>query len=189
MTNLLDTPSFTANEIYAIQATDKVEGAATGASFGGIGLSNQPHQQLANRTAMLKQRQDVNIANISALQNFVAMFRGVMAPNGYLTIPFLDVNRGMLTAYVQWGAMFPQGGLVGDATWTISWPIAFPNACSFALASLSNAQANVNAGEIVMETVSFTKTQGVFMSDFNGANQPRSYASLNDGFYYIAIGF
>jgi hypothetical protein len=62
MTTLIDSPEFSANEIYQIQQTDAVEGAASGATFGGIGVSNQPHQQLANRTALLKQRQDVNIA-------------------------------------------------------------------------------------------------------------------------------
>jgi hypothetical protein len=67
MALLIDSPSFTANEVYEIQATDAVEGAAIGASFGGIGLSNQPHQQLANRTAFVKQRQDTNIGNIIAV--------------------------------------------------------------------------------------------------------------------------
>ena len=52
MALLIDSPSFTANEVYEIQATDPVEGAASGASFGGLGLSNQPHQQLANRTRL-----------------------------------------------------------------------------------------------------------------------------------------
>ena len=108
---LIDTPSFTANEVYEIQATDPVEGAATGASFGGLGLSNQPHQQLANRTAFLKQRQDTNIGNIAALQAFTALFKGLMAGSGYAQIPFLDVNRGLITATVQWGGLFPTGGL------------------------------------------------------------------------------
>jgi hypothetical protein len=56
MATLLDAPEFTANEIYAIQQTDPVEGAAALASFSGLGVSNQPHQQLANRSAFLKQR-------------------------------------------------------------------------------------------------------------------------------------
>ena len=71
MATLIDAPEFTLNEIYAMQQTDPVEGAAAGASFAGIGISNQPHQQLANRTAFLKQRQDTNINNIGALQAFV----------------------------------------------------------------------------------------------------------------------
>lgn len=70
MTTLIDNTSgeWVSNEVYEIQQTDRVEGAAAGASFGGIGISNQPHQQLANRTAFLYQRQSTNIANITALQ-------------------------------------------------------------------------------------------------------------------------
>ena len=68
MATLIDAAEFTSNEVYQIQATDPVEGAASGASFSGTGISNQPHQQLANRTAFLKQRQDVNISNIGVLQ-------------------------------------------------------------------------------------------------------------------------
>jgi len=67
MTTLIDSPEFSANEIYQIQQTDAVEGAATGASFGGIGVSNQPHQQLANRTALLKQRVSAGAHRIKSL--------------------------------------------------------------------------------------------------------------------------
>ena len=76
MTTLIDDPEFTLNEVYEIQQADPVEGAALNASFGGIGISNQPHQQLANRTAYLKQRQDTNIGNIAVLQAFAAGFTG-----------------------------------------------------------------------------------------------------------------
>ncbi len=87
MALLIDAPSFTANEVYEIQATDAVEGAAIGASFGGLGLSNHPHQQLANRTAFIKQRQDTNIGNIAALQSFTALFKGLISANGYAQVP------------------------------------------------------------------------------------------------------
>src|ERR1700735_5482569 len=103
MVLLIDSPSFTANEVYEIQATDPVEGAAAGASFSGLGVSNQPHQQLANRTAFLKQRQDTNINNISVLQAFVAGFTGSLQTNGYLEIPLNDVQRGQASALIQWG--------------------------------------------------------------------------------------
>ena len=39
MATLIDAAEFTSNEVYQIQATDPVEGAATGASFGGTGIS------------------------------------------------------------------------------------------------------------------------------------------------------
>src|SRR6202040_4255239 len=103
MTTLIDSPEFSANEIYQIQQTDAVEGAAAGATFSGIGVSNQPHQQLANRTALLKQRQDVNIASIGVLQAFMAGFIGSLQVNGYIAIPINDVSRGPLAAIIQWG--------------------------------------------------------------------------------------
>jgi hypothetical protein len=187
MALLIDSPNFTANEVYEIQATDAVEGAATGASFGGLGLSNQPHQQLANRTAFLKERQDTNIGNISALQSFTALFKGQMAANGYAQVPFLDVNRGLITATIQWGASFPTGGLGKDQIYAVTWPIQFPNACVWATASLSNTSADVNAGKLIMETVGVTIATGVFMSDFISGAMDASHA--NDGFYWLSIGF
>ncbi len=188
MAILIDAPSFTANEVYEIQATDPVEGSASGASFGGLGLSNQPHQQLANRTSFLKQRQDTNIGNIAALQAFTALFKGLMGPNGYVEIPFLDVNRGLITSIVQWGAAFPSGGLVADGDFTVEWPLEFPNACMWALASLSNSSDADSAGHVVMETVSIHATQGIFKSDLvpDGTS---AGAHRNDGFYWVSVGF
>src|SRR6202521_6419589 len=98
MATLIDAAEFTSNEVYQIQATDPVEGAASGASFSGTGISNQPHQQLANRTALLKQRQDVNISNIGVLQAFMAGFTGSLQANGYIQIPVADVLRGQIAA-------------------------------------------------------------------------------------------
>jgi len=103
MATLIDAAEFTSNEVYQIQATDPVEGAASGASFSGTGISNQPHQQLANRTAFLKQRQDVNISNIAVMQAFQALFTGLMAQNGYLKIPIADINKGLIQYIIQWG--------------------------------------------------------------------------------------
>ena len=187
MANLIDSPAFADDEVYEIQATDPVEGAASGAGFGGLGLSNQPHQQLANRTSFLKQRQDTNIGNISALQSFTALFKGLMGAIGYLEIPFLDVNRGLTVAVVQWGAAFPVGKLGKDQSYGINWPTPFPNACVWAMASLANSTADRNDGKLVMETVSFGAASGVFMSDFLSGAVDASHP--NDGFYWFAIGF
>src|SRR5579863_1463282 len=162
MTTLIDSAEFSANEIYEIQQADAVEGAAVGASFGGIGVSNQPHQQLANRTAFLKQRQDVNISSIGVLQAFMANFAGAMGANGYLSIPLADVNRGSIVAILQWGAMFPGGGLDNDTSYTVTWPTAFPNACVWSSATLSNSRALRNTGQLIVDVVSFTTTTGTF---------------------------
>lgn len=134
MSTLIDNAEFTTNEVYAIQQSDAVEGAASGASFGGIGVSNQPHQQLANRTAFIKGRQDTNIANISLLQSFIGLFQGSMGPNGYVEIPFLDIARGRISAIAQWGTI----SLLGQAqkalkngVFSAALPLTFPNACQF----------------------------------------------------------
>jgi hypothetical protein len=186
MATLIDAAEFTSNEVYQIQATDPVEGAASGASFSGTGVSNQPHQQLANRTAFLKQRQDVNISNIGVLQAFMANFAGAMGADGYLAIPLADVNRGSIVAIVQWGAIFPGGGLDDDTSYTVTWPTAFPNACVWSMATLSNSQALRNTGKLIIEIVSFTTTVGTFRSDLIGG----VVAQLpNDGFYWMAVGF
>jgi hypothetical protein len=55
MATLTDSPEWTDNEVILLEASDEIEGAGTGASYGGIGRDNQPHQQLANRTAWLKE--------------------------------------------------------------------------------------------------------------------------------------
>src|ERR1039457_2947105 len=94
MANLIDVPEFTADEIYEMQQTDGCEAAGSGASFGGIGVQNEPHQQLANRTAYLKGRQDTNIGNIGTLLAFMAKFASSLAPNGYLKIPVIDLALG-----------------------------------------------------------------------------------------------
>src|ERR1700722_1043074 len=128
MATLIDSPEFTANEIYEIQQTDPVEGAGVGASFSGIGVSNEPHQQLANRTAFLHGRQNTNIANIGALQSFVAGFTGSLKTAGYLKIPLTDVSRGSAIAIIQWGYYaLAQQSIPNDTQFTVSWPIPFPN--------------------------------------------------------------
>ena len=129
MATLIDSPEYTANEIYEIQQADPVEGAAAGASFGGVGISNQPHQQLANRTGFLKQRQDTNIANIAVLQAFVAGFIGSLQGNGYLKIPISDLQRGSVAAIIQWGYYsLTQVRIAQDSRFTVVWPIRFPSA-------------------------------------------------------------
>jgi hypothetical protein len=187
MATLIDNAGYTSNEIYQIDATDWVEGAASGASFNGVGISNQPHQQLANRTSYLKQRQDVNISSIGVLQAFMSSFTGSIQGNGYLEIPIVDVNRGPAIAIVQWGSLFPAGGLGEDVTYQVTWPIAFSNACLWSSATLSNSQAIRNTGKLILDIVNFTKTTGTFQSDLIGGAVTTQRP--NDGFYWIAIGF
>jgi hypothetical protein len=78
MASLTDNASYTPNEVYRISQADVVEGAAAGATFSGIGIDNQPHQQLANRTAWLYgQVQNLN-AEVATLNTEVAAIQALM---------------------------------------------------------------------------------------------------------------
>jgi len=189
MATLIDAAEFTSNEVYQIQATDPVEGAASGASFSGTGISNQPHQQLANRTAFLKQRQDVNISNIATLQAFEALFTGLMAQNGYLKLGVADVNRGLIQYIIQWGLVdwgtTQDEGLYGP----YSFPIAFPNACEgFMPVTLTpEYPGKIAAGDdIVMVSANYLPTTTQFWVWNNRVLNAPDGAR---GFYWFAIGF
>lgn len=139
---LTDTPSFTANEIYELMSTDPVEGAALGASFGGIGVDNQPHQQLANRTALLNNHRVTDEGNIASLQAFVALFTGTMGQNGYMKLPVADTNLGQIQYVIEWGTVSvigQSGPSLRNAVNAVSFPLPFPHACVWA-----NAQWQVS---------------------------------------------
>jgi hypothetical protein len=188
MSTLIDSPEFSANEIYELQQTDAVEGAAIGASFGGIGLSNQPHQQLANRTAFLKQRQDVNIVSIGVLQAFMAGFTGSLQANGYIQIPIADVSRGQIAAIIQWGYYsLPQVGILQDTEYPVTWPIRFPNTI-LTPPLATHAYVGATGRNIAASAVSWNTAGGIFVLDVpelvQGAGHERS-----NGFSWLAIGF
>src|SRR6266851_1795424 len=200
MATLIDTPQYTSNEVYEIQATDAVEGAAIDASFSGLGISNQPHQQLANRSSFLKQRQDVNIASIGVLQSFMAGFVGSMQPTGYLKLPFADLGRGPIVAVVQWGFFSLMGQTqraIKNGLWQVNFPLAFPNAAfwfqpQWVTNSLAGAGAMVG-GLVVIESGPITKTTAQVFTDWNDAGVIHVADSSGDvgltGFNWIAIGF
>jgi hypothetical protein len=191
MTTLIDSAEFTANEVYEIGQTDPVEGAATGASFGGIGISNQPHQQLANRTAFLKERQDANIANIGLLQTFAAGFAGSLQTNGYLRIPITDPQRGAVVAIIQWGYYaLAQVRIANDTEYTVSWPIRFPTAILIPPLA-TNFYFKTGGMNTAASVVSYNQNGATFVLDVpgdlfgvNGAT-----AEVSNGFSWLAIGF
>lgn len=200
MASLIDSAEYSANEIYEIQQTDPVEGAGTGASFGGIGVSNQPHQQLANRTSFIKNRQDTNIANIGVLQAFTALFAGAMGTNGYVTIPFADVNRGQIEIILQWG-FFSFAGLsasgVENELFTISLPVAFSNASEWAVGhyasnNVANRGALVNSALMLEPVTPLGKSTISFFSDWNGQGSVTIAGGTKTGltgFFWLALGF
>ena len=191
MATLIDVPEFTLNEVYAIQQADPVEGAAADASFAGIGVSNQPHQQLANRTAFLKQQQDTNIGNIAALQAFVAGFTGSLQASGYLQIPINDVQRGQVSALIQWGYFaLAQLKVPNDTQYSLNWPVRFPNAILIPPLA-TNYYFKTGGMNLVVSAVAYSVTGATFVLDVPGALLGYNGASpeTTNGFSWIAIGF
>jgi len=200
MTTLIDNPEFSANEVYQIAQTDPVEGAAAGASFGGIGVSNQPHQQLANRTAYIKGRQDTNIANIGLLQAFTTLFSGSMGANGYITIPFADISRGQIELVLQWG-FYSFAGLtsagVQNAVFSVSLPLSFSNAAEWAGACYASNNpagkgALVSAGLALEPMTPLGRSALSFFSDWNGNGSIAIASGTKSGltgFFWAALGF
>jgi hypothetical protein len=191
MSTLLDNAEFSANEIYEIAQTDAVEGAGTGASFGGIGISNQPHQQLANRTAFLKQRQDTNVVNIALLQSFVAGFTGSLQTNGYVKIPMADAQRGTVIAIIQWGFnSIGQTKIANDIQYAVSWPIRFPNAILIPPLA-TNYYSKTGGMNTAASVVTYNQNGATFVLDVPGdlIGVNGATAETSNGFSWLAIGF
>jgi len=191
MATLIDIPEFTSNEIYEIQQTDPVEGAGSGASFAGIGVSNEPHQQLANRTAFLYGRQNTNIANIAALQSFVAGFTGSLKTAGYLKIPLMDVSRGPVIVIIQWGYYaLAQQSIPNDTQFAVSWPIPFPNAILLPPLA-TNVYFNTAGGNTAASVISYGASGATFVLDVPGTLLQRANlgSEQSNGFSWLAIGF
>jgi hypothetical protein len=175
MATLTDEPEFTSNEVYAIQQTDPVEGAAAGASNGGIGLSNVQGQQLANRTAFLKGRQDINIQNIQSIANFIAGLTGALGPEGWIGIPFTDVNLGERIFIFQWGYALGPSALV-----TVTWPHKFPTIC---YAGWCSTNRSTPGSQGFNHTAEVSPTQGQFVFDTTDSS-----GGQHGGFWF-ALGF
>lgn len=89
-------------DIYEIRQTDQVEAAATGASFGGIGVENQPHQILLNKAQWLYNR-------VTTIPHGIASFSAARGStnSGTFTVPAYVTAIGLRA----WG----QGGSGGGS--------------------------------------------------------------------------
>jgi hypothetical protein len=198
---LTDTPEFTANEIYEIQATDPVEGAAIGASFGGIGISNEQAQQLADRTSLLNTHRVTDEGNIAVLQAFVAQFVGTMGPNGYIEIPVADTGKGQIQYVVEWGFFSLEGASaasIQNTPYAVSFPLPFPHACEWATSTwatndftgpgaFKNGMMSLEIGALAPSGMTvFTDYDNAATIQMAGAGG--SPAGLM-GFYWVALGY
>jgi hypothetical protein len=210
--------TWTDGDVYQIPQTDEVEGAATGASFLGLGVENQPHQVLLNKIQYTHAKQLVDETNISILQTFAGLFTSSMGVNGWIKLGAQDVSLGQIQPILMWGAIsllgLPSGitdqtGL-NNTLFTFNWPLAggFPNAC---LALYPYFQSNCTTGRdddlaifgsvpLVLEAISPLSKTGpnTIASDralAQGAGVYPAYPSINiaqtpnDGQGFTAIGW
>ena len=87
---------WTDGDVYEIPQTDEVEGAATGASFSGLGVDNQPHQVLLNKIQYLHSHQVQDEANIAALESLAVLITSDVGANGWLKLGANDTNLGQI---------------------------------------------------------------------------------------------
>ena len=182
--NLTENPAYiyTDGDVYQIPQTDTVEGAATGASFSGLGVDNQPHQVLLNKTKVLRVNQLADEVNISTLLAFKALFSGTLGANeagSIFRIPFLDSAHGLIQLIIQTGQyIYNQGGV--DAAAFVNWPFSFPNAFGNALAIPVRAPGNTgndgNDWDIKYVAGSGSTSGATFVFDRIGTNPGAMYA-------------
>jgi hypothetical protein len=154
-------------DVYEIPQTDTLEGAATGASFSGLGVVNQPHQLLLNKIDYTHVKQLTDETNISALQTFAALFASSVGPSGYLKLGAQDVSKGQIDIIVQWGTISLIGqsfsALINSTPLNFNFPIAFPNAV-WVLYPVVNLNAKYAINDIgipvVVEPVTPLQLQG-----------------------------
>ncbi|GEM_PF-1481678 len=112
-------------DVYEIQQTDAIEYAAPGASFGGLGVENQPHQMLLNKVQYVYRRMladEANINNLLAKLNALTSAVNLNPPpppspnlygptplptrtNGWLKAATVDSSLGQIQIIWQWGTI------------------------------------------------------------------------------------
>jgi hypothetical protein len=124
-------------DVYLIPQTDLVEAAAPGASFGGLGVANQPHQLLLNKIQLLRAKQLIDETNIAQI---LFLASSGVGKNGWLKFGTADVNAGQVQLILQWGTI-DLAALFGEeypptqpeelplpTQFSFNFTIAFPNA-------------------------------------------------------------
>lgn len=112
---ITDHPNWADNEVLLIPADAPVEGAKEGGSYGGLGIDNYPHQQLANRTAFLLQ----------LVGQVASATVGEAAESGWVAIPFMEGGTTRRNLLVQWGTSQVTIPPNRRANHAVSWPRQF----------------------------------------------------------------
>jgi hypothetical protein len=194
--------TWTDGDVYEIPQTDEVEGAASGASFSGIGVDNQPHQALLNKIQLVHKNQLTDEANIATLQGQVNQITSKVGVNGWAKLATSDVNLGHIQIIIQWGTIsllsWGQGGGGGNIPTVISFtfPIPFTNAVWMLVPYWqTNLLARI-ANPLAIAVVSPLQKQGnQIASALASTNQYSLIAGSNNNFIgltgigWVALGY
>lgn len=171
-------------DVYEIQQTDQAEGAASGASFNGLGVENQPHQFLLNKINYLKQNLVQATSNVGV--------------SGWYRIASQDANLGKINIVEQWG-MIPASSVPtinsnNQATITFNFPLAFTTACwvIFPYIALTTSAPNANLfleGAQILPVAPFGTLINTLLLGWFGQGQNVSFSSVVYGIGWRALGF
>ena len=130
-------------DVYQIPQTDQAEGAATGASFSGQGVENQPHQFLLNKINYLKQNLVQATSNVGT--------------TGWYRLASQDVHLGKINIVEQWGMILasavPTINANNQALITFNFPLAFTAACWVIIPYVALNPAAQNNTNFTLNTV------------------------------------
>ena len=193
MKNLIDVQVYEDNGVLVPEAGDPVQGAVTGALFGGVGQNNVPHQQLADRTAWLK-AQVLFLAGALTMLSQPTDADGMPSGAYYVRIPTDVALNGApqpvlaVSQYLQvcWGAVTWTGAPT-FVQFDFFWPHAFSTKASGGGLFLVQAQP-VNRSvssepdfRVYWQPALSTNLNGVFTVFTSGALLQRTFT-------WVAIG-
>jgi hypothetical protein len=128
---LIDSASYTPNSVPGILQTDLVEGQATGASHGGIGVDNAAAQALANRTAWLY----ANKAALTGNANYQFAVAAATQSSQAVNLGQFGVTTGPASVGVSGVQYLPSGLIIQwgcnniGAPSSVTFPVTFPHGC------------------------------------------------------------
>jgi hypothetical protein len=183
--------AWTNGNVYEIPQTDTVEGAATGASFNGLGVDNQPHQVLLNKVQFLYNRMvGVDEPNISYALAFLGGFASDAGGTGWASFEVTDSSRGNMQLIIQWGEILFGVRLAAGLYGPYSFARTFPNMClNIQITTITNGAADggYGSGKNVIMVPNDLPPSASGFSIYNNAEAAASNSAM--GFYYFAVGF
>jgi hypothetical protein len=164
-------------DVYEIPQTDTTEGAATGASFAGLGVDNQPHQMLLNKINYLKNRLVQASSNVGT--------------SGWYKLSSQDANLGTINIIEQWGTI-PASGVTmtgNQAIITFNFPLAFTTVCWGIMPYIILLNTTMSDTPVVMPVAPFSKVSNALLFVGGTGFTQTLFTSTISGIGWRALGY